>query len=81
MLSKEEKRALVANLPDNWKATAAEKFQKSTSYVEKVAYGSIENLEVFEHLVSIAEANKLNQANKMVELKERITNLAKPISA
>ena len=81
MLSKKEKKALLSNLPENWKANVGNRFALSISYVEKVAYGSIENLEVFEYLVSLAEANKANNVNKMTELKERISNLAKPISA
>ena len=81
MLNKKEKKVLIASLPDDWKQRAAGHFGKSNSLIEKVAYGTTENIEVFEYLVAMAEDNKLAIATKTAELKERISNLAKPISA
>lgn len=80
MIDKGEKMILISNLPEDWKRRAADHYGKSASYVEKVAYGSIVNIKIFEFLVELAESNKLTQDNKMAELKERILNLAKPVN-
>lgn len=81
MLSKKDRKTLLGNLPENWKAETAERFEKSVSYIEKVAYGSIENLEIFEYLVTTAETHKARALDKLSDLKTRIQNLGKPISA
>ena len=76
MLSKKEKKALIGNLPDDWKEATSSHFGKSISYVEKVCYGLLSNLEVFEHLVNLAENNKSAKMQKEADLKERIQKLS-----
>lgn len=75
MLSKQEKKILIGFLPDGWRDQGAAHFQKSASFIEKVAYGQTYNLEIFEWLVTLAEETKAAISNKQSELKERIKKL------
>ncbi len=75
MLTKKEKKIFLAHLPDEWRQVGADHFNKSISYIEKVAYGLAENLQVFEFLVKLAEDTKQNKQLRQDELKSRIQNL------
>lgn len=76
MLNKKEKKILIGFLPENWREIGATKFQKSSSYIEKICYGQSDNLTIFEWLVTLAEENKAAIDAKQLELKSRIKNLA-----
>jgi hypothetical protein len=76
MLNESEKKALIDNLPSDWRERATATFGKSVSYIEKVCYGSKKNIDVFEYLVTLAEDTKRDEDTKMAELKSRLQKLS-----
>ena len=76
MLTKKQRKVMIGYLPIAWRSDGALKFGKSSSYIEKVAYGQTENLDVLDYLIDLAETGKKLQEAKEQELKLRIKNLA-----
>jgi hypothetical protein len=75
MISKEERKQMIANLPEDWKARAAGHFGKAESTVQKVAYGTSVNVEILSWLVDLAEQHSAEVIERVEELKSRINNL------
>lgn len=76
MLNKKEKKILIASLPNDWRQQGAAKFDRSINFVEKIAYGVTENLDVFEFLVDLALENRRSIERRQAEIKQRVMSLA-----
>ena len=75
-ISAQQTADLLANLPKKWRQTAAQKFEKSVSYIEKVVAGKIENIEVFDYVAELAEQNKIAKDAKKAQIINRLKALA-----
>jgi hypothetical protein len=63
-------------LPKNWRQIGADKFGCSKAKIEKVVWGQIENVAVFDFMLSLAEAGKREYDAKQQELQNRLSTIS-----
>lgn len=66
-------------LPQGWRIKGAEKFNCSVSLIETIVYGlaknTAKNIEKYDYLLSLAEAEKQSRLLKESQIANRITSL------
>ena len=76
MVADKKKKVLIENLPKDWRELGAEKFSCSVSLIEKVVYGITKNIDLFDYMLSLAEAEKERITAKELEIESRLSKLA-----
>jgi hypothetical protein len=66
-------------LPQGWRIKGAEKFSCSISLIENIVYGraknTAKNIEKYDYMLSLAEAEKQARSKKESDIANRITSL------